>query len=487
MHNSTLAQPDAGAATMLSEWQVIGAAIQSPNTVLPLLDGAGVSEKTFEDVRCRKAWRTLQAMREARAPIELVSVAEKYADGGDSFAAMQELEPMVEACTSPEFASYHAEQIRLAEKRRDLLRAAMTAQEQIARGGALDVIAAQLRAAGEAAEGGGAGIGGPLATTFPPIRYSALRDLEVKPEDHHVVGRGWLRRGAWTLFTGGTGIGKSVLVEQMAACVACGKSVFGLNVARPFKVLMLTAEQDDETLKRDLQAIAAHENLDPVLLDQHLQIHHAYALDGSELVTALDSELRRGRFDLLLLDNYQSFSGATDLNDSAAWKAFITPLVRLLKDHRAAMLLVDHTGKPQDRKGWGRHDSVYLAAGTSRKANGARCSAELYSPAEGDERYRLHLGKNWERAGVVDDNGHPVRDIYLDRAPDAHRPYWTPSQDQTDHKPMVEGEQEIVEYATAHPFEGVRKVAEATGHSKSKVQRILAKHPLLSHGREEKP
>ena len=87
MHNSTLAQPDAGAATMLSEWQVIGAAIQSPNTVLPLLDGAGVSEKTFEDVRCRKAWRTLQAMREARAPIELVSVAEKYADGGDSFDA----------------------------------------------------------------------------------------------------------------------------------------------------------------------------------------------------------------------------------------------------------------------------------------------------------------------------------------------------------------------------------------------------------------
>ena len=52
---------------------------------------------------------------------------------------------------------------------------------------------------------------------------------------------------------------------------------------------------------------------------------------------------------------------------------------------------------------------------------------------------------------------------------------------------MVEGEGEIVAYATAHPFEGVRKIEAATGYSKSKVQRVLAKHPLLSHGREDKP
>ena len=483
----SIAQPEAGADAVLSERAVIGALLTDFDKVLPVVQTAGITSTSFTDSDCVQAWEVMARLRAGRPGIvNLVNVAESW--GGDSLEAMEiHLHPLVEACQTIAFAPHYCRQVREAEQRRTLHAAARMAADALVKGGALDVIAAQLRAAGEAAEGGGAGIGGPLATTFPPIRYSALRDLEVKPEDHHVVGRGWLRRGAWTLFTGGTGIGKSVLVEQMAACVACGKSVFGLNVSRPFKVLMLTAEQDDETLKRDLQAIAAHENLDPALLDANLQIHHAYALDGSELVTALDSELRRGRFDLLLLDNYQSFSGATDLNDSAAWKAFITPLVRLLKDHRAAMLLVDHTGKPQDRKGWGRHDSVYLAAGTSRKANGARCSAELYSPAEGDERYRLHLGKNWERAGVVDDNGHPVRDIYLDRAPDAHRPYWTPSQDQTDHKPMVEGEQEIVEYATAHPFEGVRKVAEATGHSKSKVQRILAKHPLLSHGREEKP
>ena len=332
-----------------------------------------------------------------------------------------------------------------------------------------------------------AGGGGALVSTYPALRFSDLQALNPQPEKNHIMGNGFFRRGAWSLFTGGTGTGKSVLVEQTAACLSCGKPVFGFRVARPFRVLLLTAENDEETLKRDFEAIAEHEGLDAGLLDSNLQIHHAYALDGPELVAALDAEIRRGGFDLLILDNYQAYSGASDINDSAAWKAFISPLSRMIKECEAAMWLVDHTGKPQDRKGWGRHDSVYLAAGTSRKANGARISMELYSPAEGDERYRLHLGKNWERAGVIGDGFRLVRDIYLDRAPDANKPYWTPSADQTDRKPMVPGEADILSFATAHPFEGVRKVADATGYSKSKVQRILAKHPLLSHGREESP
>lgn len=471
-----------GADATLSERALIGALLQEHERIFPVIRAAGISVSSFNDPVCLAAYTAMEKLRAGRKIIDLVTVPE--AMGGDAGENIVLLGEFVAACPTPEHAQFYAEQVREAERRRALLLAVRTAQEQLAEGGAVDVVAEQLRAAGEAAEG--QSIGGPLVATFPPIRFNELQALDPRPEDNHIVGRGMFRRGAWSLFTGGTGTGKSVAVEQIAACTACGRSIFGLTVARPFKVLLLTAENDEETLKRDFEAIAEHEGLDSDLLDQNLQIHHAYALDGPELATALDSELRRGGFDLVVLDNYQAFSG-DDINGSKEWKAFITPLVRLLKEHRAAMLVVDHTGKPVERKGWGRHDSVYLVAGTSRKANGARTSIELYSPAEGDERYRLHFGKNWERAGVVNANGHPVRDIYLDRAPDAHKPYWTPSADQTDHKPMVEGEQEIVDYVTAHPFDGVRKIEAATGYSKSKVARILAKHPLLSHGREEKP
>ena len=285
-----------------------------------------------------------------------------------------------------------------------------------------------------------------LQVRFPPIRFKDLLAYDPKPEENHIVGRGWLRRGAWSLLTSGTSNGKSVWVEQLCSCAACGKQFCGLTISRPFNVLLLTCEQDEETLKRDEEAIAKHEKLDPDLLHRNLQIHHAYALDGAELVAAIEAELKSGAFDLVVLDNYQGFS-ADDINGSKEWQAFIRPLAGLLKKYRAAMLLVDHTGKPAERKGWGANDSVYLAAGTSRKANGARCSAELYSPAKGDERYRLHFGKNWERAGVVDNHNRPVRDVYLDRAPSPHEPYWTPSANQAEPATVIEGEAEIVSYA----------------------------------------
>lgn len=321
-----------------------------------------------------------------------------------------------------------------------------------------------------------------LTKLFPPLRFSQLKALEINPDDY-ILGRGLLRRGQWTLATGGTGIGKSVAVDQFAGCIAGGKHIFGLTVSRPFKVLLLTAEDDEEVLKRNFVAIADHEKLDPALLDANLQIHHAYALDGPELHDAVAAELARGGFDVIILDNYQAYSGASDLNDSAAWNLFIKPFERMLKERRAAMLLVDHTGKPVERKNWGKHDSVYLAAGTSRKANGARASIELFTPTAGDERYRLHFGKNWERAGVVDAQGRLVRDVYLDRAPSADAPYWKPSANQREHKPLLDGEEDIVAWATHNPGMSYQKIADATRFSKSKVGRVLQKYPnLASHG-----
>ena len=461
----------------LSERALIGAMLQEHDRVFPICQEAGITAASFTDSRARRVWETMAKLRAAKPGIvDLLTVAEGY--GGDSFEAMQALEKLVNECPTIAYAQHYAQKVREAERRRMLLDAAKTAQEQLANGEAIDAVADKFKAAADGLIENA--IGGPLVSTFPPMTFSYLRDLEVKPEENHIMGKGWLRRGAWSLFTGSTGIGKSVAVQQMAACVASGKSVFGLSVASPFKVLLLTAEQDEETLQRDFVAIAEHEGLDAALLDANLQIHHAYALDGPPLIVALEAELARRVFDLLILDNYQAFSGAADLNDSAAWKEFIAPLSKLLKQHNAAMLLVDHTGKPRERKGWGVNDSVYVGAGTSRKANGARTSAELYSPEEGDERYKLHFGKNWERTGRTS------RALYLDRSPDATRPYWTPSADQTDHKAMAEGEREIVAHATAHPFHSLRQIAEATGYSKSKVDRLLKKHPLLSHGREEK-
>lgn len=471
-----------------SERALLGAILQEPDVVLPIVEAAGLTAASFTDAVCVRALEAVARLRAGRSVVDLVSIAEEM--DGDDGTNVVELGDCMALCPTTAHAEHYARQVAGAERRRKLSDAARMATDALAKGGAVDVVAGQLKAAGEAVEGAQGGHA--LESEYPPIRFLQLKALDPKPEENHILGKGWLRRGQWTLFTGGTGIGKSVAVEQIAACVACGKSIFGLTVARPFRVLLLTAENDEETLKRDFEAIAEHEGLDPDLLDQNLQIHHAYALDGPELVAAVNAEIRRGGFDLLVMDNYQAFSG-DDINGSKEWKAFIKPLDRLLKEHRAAMLLVDHTGKPTERKGWGRHDSVYMAAGTSRKANGARTSAELYSPADGDERYRLHFGKNWERAGVVGDEWRLVQDVYLDRAPDAHKPYWTPSENQ---EPLAAGgggrhsieltDDEAVGLlgGVAYTTEQTRMKLRAAGESRDgatdHIRRLLADGKLVS-------
>lgn len=452
-----------------SEKFVIGALLHEHAAALPICDAEGIDAGAFTDEMARAAWAAIVAKVADGHPVDPISIAMEM--GGSDVDAVEFLTGCMGGCISPQFAAKHAGRVAEAASRRRLAAAIEAARLALAGDASAGAIAEELtREAGGLAV---RSIGGPLVSTFPALSFSQLQRLEVDP-DAYILGAGFLRRGAWTLLTGGTGTGKSVLIEQLAACVAAGKPILGLSVSRPFKVLLLTAENDEETLKRDLEAIAEHEALDPALLDANLQIHHAYALDGPELVAALDSEIRRGGFDLLVLDNYQAYAGSTDINDSVAWKQFISPLSRMLKKHRAAMLLVDHTGKPVERKTWGRHDSVYLAAGTSLKANGARCSAELYSPAGDDERYKLHFGKNWERAGVVDEQGRQVRDVYLDRAPSAAHPYWSPSHDQISEANI--NARKVLNWKRLHPEDGIDKVAQATGVSRATAGRVLKKH-----------
>jgi hypothetical protein len=138
--------------------------------------------------------------------------------------------------------------------------------------------------------------------------------------------------------------------------------------------------------------------------------------------------------------------------------------------HNCALLLVDHTGKPQDRKGWTDSQSVYLAAGTSRKANGARCSCELTQCGEGDPRYRLRFGKNPERTGLTTATGGIVRDLFLEHAPTLEKPFWKISSEQ-DAPTAGKHDASIRRYLAKHPEAGDADIAEAIGCDRSTVYR----------------
>jgi len=257
---------------------------------------------------------------------------------------------------------------------------------------------------------------------------------------HVLVGDGWLRRGGCTLLTGGTGMGKSVLAMQLAACAAAGVPFFralagGIRVPRPCRVLYVQAENDLPTLQRDLHGVMQAEQLAQVPLADNLRIV-TYAGDTpARLGAFLIQAVRQHAPDVIVIDPYSAFVGSADMNTTEGFFTFrdaVTPALAT-----AGMLLVCHTPKPAERQHWTAREGVYLAAGTSALANWARCSCELTNPqADQDTRYRLRLSKNAERAGLPLDLGGSIRrDIFIEHG---HRdaPCWIVSECQDEERKL---------------------------------------------------
>lgn len=270
---------------------------------------------------------------------------------------------------------------------------------------------------------------------FDTFDLDSLTKLVVDPAAH-IMGEGWIRRGALTLITAGTGLGKSVLVEQLACCIASGVQFLRMSVKKPYKVLLVEAENDGENLKRDILSIVKNivPAIDPVLVQKNLRIVNAYGLGGGRLKEWLKDQIKSNSPDLVIMDPYQSYVGEAELNSSEAFGGFQEAVMPVIRAAGAAFVLVDHTTKPRDRKGWTDRESVYMAAGHSNKSNFARCSGEL-TQVNDEGMFRLRFGKNAERTGLMDQDGRVLRDLFIEHSKNKFEPWWAVSALQT--KPLA--------------------------------------------------
>ncbi|MCX7002603.1 MAG: AAA family ATPase [bacterium] len=234
-------------------------------------------------------------------------------------------------------------------------------------------------------------------------------------------------------------MGKSVLTMQLAACAAAGVPFFralagGIRVPRPCRVLYIQAENDLPTLQRDLHGVMQAEKLAQAPLADNLRIVTYPGDTPARLGVFLTAACQQFAPDVIVIDPYTAFVGG-DINSTELFFTFRDAISTALTN--AAMLLVCHTPKPTDREHWTAREGVYMAAGTSALANWARCSCELTNPkADQDERYRLRLSKNAERAGLPLDIGGTIRrDIFLEHG---HRdaPCWIVSECQQEERQL---------------------------------------------------
>lgn len=318
------------------ERALIGALVQEPDAVLPIVEAAGLTAASFTDPVCLRAWGAIARLRaKKRAVVDLLTVPAEM--DGDAGTNMVELGACVSLCPTVAHAEHYARQVAEAELRRKLSDAARMAADALAKGGAVEVIATQLKAAGEAAEGG-ARIGGPLIV-------SAADFLEVKrPEPPQIV-QGVLRAGQIAMLSAASKAGKSWYLLGLAIAVSAGREWLG-NKTTQGRVLYINAELSDYDLEIRLRTLVGAMGL--VGVPDGLDVWHmrGQSMTIPQLLPAiLRRQRERGLYSLILPDPLYRFGQGRDENDNAVQAITMGELGEVAERTAAAVLAAHHFSK----------------------------------------------------------------------------------------------------------------------------------------------
>lgn len=267
---------------------------------------------------------------------------------------------------------------------------------------------------------------------FEKCTLSTIEAYQHNPEDD-IAGEGFLKKGGGTLLTGGTGVGKSVMVQQWCFELAAGQPLIGcIPVKRPYKVLYLQAENDMKILKKNMTGIMSHVEHDRETVEKNLSIYHSYGIYGETFIEWLEAIVEYENPEIIVIDPYQSFIDGGNINDSGPALSWLKGIDNIIVKRRIGLLLSCHTPKPTDRDKWNVLQNAYMSAGSSVLPNWCRSSCELLIIGQETDRFKLTFGKNAEDNGLCDDKyGGIVRELYVAHSRDRRLPYWVVADDQT--------------------------------------------------------
>lgn len=226
------------------------------------------------------------------------------------------------------------------------------------------------------------------------------------------------RKGtAWLIAP--SGVGKSSLSSQAAAMWALGRDLWGIRPVRPWKSLIIQAENDRGDLAEMIQGIESNlimTDEEETLFHSNLVWHTEKTSTRERFVARLKRLIELHKPDLVWLDPFLSFAGI-DINkqDQCTW--FLRELLNPVIDATGICLIgVHHTGKPPRQTkgstdGWTAWDHVYSGIGSSELANWARAVMALRSI--NDITFEMKIPKRGRRAGAQHPDGQPTVSIWL--------------------------------------------------------------------------
>ncbi len=212
------------------------------------------------------------------------------------------------------------------------------------------------------------------------------------------------------MFVGPSGIGKSSASVQQDILWALGRPAFGIQPARPLKIITVQAENDDGDLAEMARGVmhglglSDHERSN--VHKNTLYITERFRI-GDKFISLLGEILANRPVDLLRIDPLQSFLGG-DVSMVDVVTSFVQAgLNPLLQQYNFGCIICHHTPKThrRDTTAWKASDWQYAGAGSAVLTNWAR-AIMVVDPCEGDPGlFRFIAAKRGGRIGWTDKHG----------------------------------------------------------------------------------
>jgi putative DNA primase/helicase len=266
-----------------------------------------------------------------------------------------------------------------------------------------------------------------------------------------------------TMLYAARGIGKTHVALGLSYAVSCGTSFLRWQASEPRRVLYLDGEMPTEALQERAQQIVAASPHQPPR-DDYFQL---LSMDRQPLGTSLNLakpehqaalEPQLAGVELLVIDNVSTLVSGGRENDADSWDAMQAWLLHLRRQG-ISVLLIHHAGRGENARGTSKREDVLDTVIQLKRPDD-------YDPEEG-ARFEVYLTK---ARGVFGDDAAPFEAKLEVIEGQAH---WTCNTLQDRELDQVE------ELSMAGKT--VREIADQTGLSKSKVNRMQMK--LRTEGR----
>lgn len=243
--------------------------------------------------------------------------------------------------------------------------------------------------------------------------------VEEEREKRTLLGHSFLDAKAGMIVVGSTGSGKSVFGTQASVNWCQGKAYLGIKSAKPFKILIVQAEDGELDLAEMLQGAFKPQNEQNLaLVRENLRIVKLNGCTNEALMARLSEIHQEFRFELAMLNPVFSFAKG-DLKDAETVQHFCRNLLDpFIEKHACSIILVAHPPKPtKTREGTVVQDTEYSIYGSAEWSNWARATLQIVATTTPDV-YKLVAGKRRKRVGWVDGDGRTLTEILIKHGED---------------------------------------------------------------------